>query len=74
MYLVQPVVESQTQAITPCIPPFYITCVSWLDSVEVQGPEQSKASVLAIATNCPLGRLQIWECTRNVLLRVVNKS
>lgn len=30
--------------------------------------------MLAIATSCPEGRLQIWECTRNVLLRVLNKS
>lgn len=30
--------------------------------------------MLAIATNCPEGRLQIWECSRKVLLRVLNKS
>lgn len=70
VYLVQPVAEAQTQAITPCVPPFKVRCVRWLESFV--GPDP--VSVLAVATDCPLGRLQIWECTRNVLLRVVNKS
>ena len=73
VYLVQPIIESATEVITPCIVPYYITCLRWLDSL---APEQdrTKVSVLAIATNCPQGRLQIWECQRKVLLRVVNKS
>jgi hypothetical protein len=37
VYLVQPIHEEKTQALTPCIPPYFVTCVRWLDSL--QSPE-----------------------------------
>ena len=54
VYLVQPIVESPTTVITPCIPPYFITCVRWLDSLPAD-QDISLVSVLAIATNCPHG-------------------
>jgi hypothetical protein len=52
VYLVQPVVEAPTEVITPCIPPYYITCLRWLDTISAE-QDKDKVSVMAIATNCP---------------------
>lgn len=39
VYLVHPVVEAQTQAITPCIEPYVVTCLRWLDSFPHQATD-----------------------------------